>query len=130
MLDSVASWIIRGLRALVLVSMALTMTACGGRGGSSASTEEFAQGLVHFRKTCAICHGQNAEGTPRLGKNLNKNAFVASKTDEELVQFLKDGRPATHPDNERGVDMPPKGGNPAITDNDLRLIVVYLRTIQ
>ena len=80
--------------------------------------------------SCAVCHGQNAEGMPRLGKNLHNNAFVASQTDEALVQFLIEGRPATHPDNTRGVDMPPKGGNPALTNDNLQQIVVYLRSIQ
>ena len=45
-------------------------------------------------------------------------------------QFLIEGRPATHPDNSRGVDMPPKGGNPALTNENLQQIVVYLRSIQ
>ena len=118
-----------GLWLVLLVGVALLGTACGGGGGSSTS-EEAAQGLVQFRRTCAVCHGQNAEGMPRLGKNLHNNLFVASQTDEALVQFLIEGRPATHPDNTRGVDMPPKGGNPALTNENLQQIVVYLRSIQ
>ena len=118
-----------GLWLVLLVGVVLLGTACGGGGGSSAS-EEAAQGLVQFRRTCAVCHGQNAEGMPRLGKNLHNNPFVASQTDEALVQFLIEGRPATHPDNTRGVDMPPKGGNPALSNENLQQIVVYLRSIQ
>jgi disulfide bond formation protein DsbB len=118
-----------GLWLVFLAGVALLGTACGGGGGSSTS-EEAAQGLVQFRRTCAVCHGQNAEGMPRLGKNLHNNPFVASQTDEALVQFLIEGRPATHPDNTRGVDMPPKGGNPALTNENLQQIVVYLRSIQ
>lgn len=120
---------ISGLWFVLIGGVALFGAACGGGGGSSAS-EEAAQGLVQFRRTCAVCHGQNAEGMPRLGKNLHNNQFVASQTDEALVQFLIEGRPATHPDNTRGVDMPPKGGNPALTTEDLQQIVVYLRSIQ
>lgn len=118
-----------GLWLVLLGGVALLAVACG-RGGGSAGSEEAAQGLVQFRRTCAVCHGQNAEGMPRLGKNLHNNPFVASQTDDQLVQFLIEGRPATHPDNQRGVDMPPKGGNPALTEADLRQIVVYLRSIQ
>lgn len=118
-----------GMWLVLLAGVALLGTACGGGGGSTVS-EEAAQGLVQFRRTCAVCHGQNAEGMPRLGKNLHSNPFVASQTDDGLVQFLIEGRPATHPDNTRGVDMPPKGGNPALTNENLRQIVVYLRSIQ
>lgn len=121
--------VVAGLWLVLLAGAAILGTACGG-GGGSATTEEAAQGLVQFRRTCAVCHGQNAEGMPRLGKNLHNNAFVAGQTDEALVQFLIEGRPATHPDNTRGVDMPPKGGNPALTNENLQQIVVYLRSIQ
>ena len=38
------------------------------------------------------------------------------------------GRPAYHPDNTQGVDMPPKGGNPALTDDDLLAIIAFQRT--
>ena len=112
-----------------LASVLLLVAACGGGGGGEAVSEEVAQGHKLFKQTCATCHGPNGEGMPRLGKNLNDNQFTKSMSDAELVQFLKEGRPATHPDNTRGVDMPPKGGNPAITDEDLALIVAYLRTI-
>lgn len=113
--------------ALVLVAtVALVAGACGGGGGGGDAA---AQGQAEFRKTCATCHGPNAEGMPRLGKNLHDNEFVRSQSDTELVQFLKEGRSATHPDNDRGVDMPPKGGNPAITDEQLTLIVAYMRSI-
>lgn len=116
------------LAALALVAVAaLLATACGGGGGEGG--DPAAAGLAEFRKTCATCHGPNAEGMPRLGKNLNDNEFVRGKSDAELVEFLKEGRPATHPDNDRGVDMPPKGGNPAVTDAQLQLIVTYMRSI-
>ena len=83
-----------------------------------------------FASTCSRCHGPNGEGMPRLGKELTANEFVQSKSDAELVQFLKEGRPTSHPDNTRGVDMPPKGGNPAITDAQLASIVTYMRSLQ
>ena len=107
---------------------ALLTAACGGGAGGSA--EEIAQGQHEFRKTCATCHGQNAEGMPRLGKALHDNEFVQSNSDAELIEFLKVGRPTSHPDNTRGVDMPPKGGNPALTEEQMRLIVRYMRSLQ
>ena len=113
--------------ALVAVLVVLTAACGGGEGGGGG--DSVAAGRAEFGKTCATCHGPSGEGMPRLGKNLNDNEFVRNKSDAELIQFLKEGRPATHPDNDRGVDMPPKGGNPAVTDEQLQLIVVFMRSI-
>ena len=79
---------------------------------------------------CFTCHGPDAEGIEGLGKDLNNNEFVQSLTDPELIAFLEVGRPASDPANEAGVDMPPKGGNPALSDQDLQDIVAFLRTLQ
>lgn len=82
-----------------------------------------------YNANCALCHGQGGAGKPALGKDLRANEFVAGMTDEEVVAFLKEGRRANHPLNERGVDMPPKGGNPGLSDEDLRQVVAYLRSL-
>ena len=120
------------MAALLLVTVLATVACGGGDGGAGAapSAEQVAAGHEQFKKTCGTCHGPNGEGMPKLGKNLNANAFVQDTSDADLVTFLKEGRPATHPDNTRGVDMPPKGGNPMLTDADLGLIVAYMRSLQ
>ena len=82
-----------------------------------------------YLKTCIACHGPEGKGVPNLGKDLTTSEFVDSKTDAELVAFLKTGRPSTDPLNTTKVDMPPKGGNPALTDADLLNIVAFLRSI-
>lgn len=110
-----------------LLVLAVGLTACGG---SSGPPEEVAQGMELFRGTCATCHGQDARGMPKLGKDLHNNEFTKGKTTEELATFFKEGRLASHPDNEAKVDMPPKGGNPLFTDEDLRLIAVYVQSLQ
>ncbi len=76
---------------------------------------------------CALCHGADGQGKPALGKELRDNEFVAGLTDEELVQFLVVGRRADDPLNSKGVDMPPRGGNPGLTDGDLLAIVTFMR---
>ena len=35
----------------------------------------------------------------------------------------------SHPDNTSGVEMPPKGGNPGLTDEQLTDIIAYIRTL-
>ncbi|MGH9464959.1 MAG: c-type cytochrome [Thermoanaerobaculia bacterium] len=110
------------------LAVAALALACAPGGGAPASAD-LELGLALFRGTCAACHGANGEGMPRLGKDLRAGAFVRGRSDAQLVEFLKEGRPATHPDNLTRVDMPPRGGNPALTDEDLAAIVVYLRSL-
>lgn len=100
-----------------------------GDDGEVASAGDPAEGKENF-KVCAGCHGPDGEGIANLGKNLHNNAFLADMTDEEAVAFLKVGRPATDPLNTTGVDMPPKGGNPALDEEDLYDIVAYVRTLK
>ena len=115
-----------------LAALALALVAaCGGGGGGGGDSRStaVAQGHDEFRKVCSTCHGPNAEGMPRLGKDLHGNEFVAGLDDAELLEFLKVGRSAGDPLNERGVDMPPKGGNPALTDEQMTLIIAYMRSL-
>ncbi len=122
---------------LVLLIAALTLAACGG-GGSSASTTsqkpaapkgDATKGKTVFEGTCVSCHGPDAKGLPGLGKDLTTSAFVTDQTDEQLLKFVKTGRPATDPANTTKVDMPPKGGNPALTDADIENVIAFVRSI-
>ena len=118
----------RTLFALLLVAGAsYFLTGCGESAKPSAAVAS--KGRDHYLATCALCHGAEGEGKARLGKALQDNSFVESLSDEELVEFLEEGRPAWDPANERGIDMPPKGGNPDLTDENLMEIAAYLRTL-
>lgn len=86
-------------------------------------------GQASFAQTCSACHGPTGEGLPNLGKNLVTSEFVAGQTDDQLLAFLKVGRPTSDPLNTTGIDMPPKGGNPALNDKDLENIVAFMRSI-
>jgi disulfide bond formation protein DsbB len=124
--------------ALLLISLALA--ACGGTPEPTAEATseptlepepagDADNGAELFVGTCSSCHGAEATGIPGLGKDLTTSEWVGQQTDAQLVEFLATGRPATHELNTTGVDMPPKGGNPALTDQDLTDIVAYLRSI-
>jgi len=78
---------------------------------------------------CAACHGPDGKGVPNLGKNLVDSEFVDSLSDDELVDFIKVGRPIWDPLNTTGIDMPPKGGNPALSDDEILAIVAYIRSL-
>ncbi len=115
--------------ALLLI-LALGLSACGGsaeeapvsKGDSAAGKELFI--------TCAACHGPVGEGVEGLGKDMTTSEFIAGKTDDELIAFIKVGRDPSDPANTTGIAMLPKGGNPALSDDDLYDIVAYMRTLQ
>ena len=96
----------------------------GGGGGDPVAGEATYQG------TCSACHAPDATGITGLGLPLASSEFVQSMTDDELVVFIAVGRDAGDPDNTTGVGMPPKGGNPSLTDEDLLSVVAWLRTLQ
>lgn len=118
-----------GLALLAFVSFVLfAAVGCGG-GGPTNADPQVQRGKAIFGRICATCHGQDAKGLPKLGKSLIGNEFTASQSDAELVEFLKIGRRADHPLNVTGVDMPPKGGDPSLSEEDLKAVVAYIRTL-
>lgn len=86
-------------------------------------------GTSTFAGACSACHGIDALGMPNLGKDLVNSEFVHGLSDADLLTFIKTGRPIWDPANTTGIDMPPKGGNPALTDEQLLAIIAYLRTL-
>lgn len=114
---------------LSMLAISVSLTACGGGGSPAPSTAAVEQGKEIYGRICSTCHGQDARGMPALGKGLRANAFIESLSDSELVDFLKAGRSAGDPLNETGIDMPPRGGDPSITDEELGAIVAFLRTL-
>lgn len=50
-------------------------------------------GKASFSGNCAPCHADN--GTGGIGPNLHDNSFVQSKSDEEIVDFIQNGRRGT-----------------------------------
>ncbi len=127
--------------ALFLIS-AISLTACGGGGAERVSEEgssgqaqsssaqgDPTEGKEMFVQSCSACHGPEGKGVEGLGTNMTASEFIAGKSDAELIEFIKQGRDPGDPLNTTGVAMPPKGGNPALSDEDLQDIVAYIRAI-
>lgn len=117
------------------VAFLTVLTACGGSPSSETSTTVLpgsgdpVRGLIVFNGTCVACHGPGGIGVAGLGKPLTTSTFAAGLTDAELLAFLDVGRPADDPLNTTGIVMPPRGGNPALTDADLMDVIAFVRTI-
>jgi disulfide bond formation protein DsbB len=135
-----------------LVGALLLGTACAGGGGApaaaptkpaagaaapakpaagqAAAAGNVAQGRTLFQQSCMSCHGPEAKGLPGLGKDMTTSEFIKGQTDAQLLEFIKKGRPVSDPANTTKVDMPPKGGNPALTDAQLNDIIAFMRSLQ
>jgi disulfide bond formation protein DsbB len=120
------------LTAILFLITLMILSACGGgseRAASTPSSGEPQDGQALFVSNCSTCHGPTGDGITGLGKPLTTSEFVGGLSDEELIGFIKVGRPAGDPQNTSGVAMPPKGGNPSLTDEQLQAIVGYIRSI-
>lgn len=136
----------RSLFTLFVAMLLLAvLAACGGGDKDKAKTSsapaatvapqivgDAAAGEAVYMSICVACHGPDARGLPNLGKSMHPDdsQFITSKTDTELVEFIKVGRTPDDPLNTTGVGMPAKGGNPAITEQQLYDVVAWMRTLE
>lgn len=95
--------------------------------GLAFDIDSFERGKATLSTTCVACHMPDGGAKPGLGKDMIHSTFTAGLDDDGLVAFLKVGRDAGDPLNTTGVGMPAKGGNPALTDDDLRDLVTFIR---
>lgn len=93
-------------------------------GATGVSQQTIVSGRNTFLRTCASCHGADAKGMPNNGKDLTASEFVRTQTDEQLFQYVLDGREVPG-----GVSMPPRGGFPPdlLTDDQIRDVIAYIR---
>jgi disulfide bond formation protein DsbB len=118
----------------LMMVLALFITSCGGdeaeEPAEPVSTGDATAGEPLFNSTCSACHGPDAKGMPNLGKDLTTSEFLKERSDAEMLDFVLIGRTAGDPLNDTGVDMPPRGGNPALSNDDIYDIIAYLRTLE
>jgi disulfide bond formation protein DsbB len=119
---------------------------CGGNEQSNSSTAssaaakeqaaptlaagDAAKGTTLYTQYCSACHGPDAKGLKGIGKDLTHNEFIEGMTDEQFLEYVKTGRAVDDPRNTTGIPMPPKGGNPALKDQEIMDIIAYIRGLQ
>lgn len=90
-----------------------------------ASTAAAAQdsGRALYVQHCLTCHGADGAGLMPGVPELTDPAGVLAKADTLLLRSLLDGvqRPGAP------LAMPPRGGNPALTPQDLQAVLAFLR---
>lgn len=77
-----------------------------------------------YSQTCVACHSANGEGAFEGVPNLMIASGRLSKPDEILLANMINGfQSAGSP-----MAMPPRGGNPDLTDQDMAHVLAFLRT--
>lgn len=76
-----------------------------------------------YNQTCAACHGADGTGALPGTPNFTAPNGPLSKTDEVLITHITEGFKSPG----SPMAMPAKGGNPALTGEDIRAVLAYLR---
>ncbi|MGE3461045.1 MAG: cytochrome c [Pseudomonadales bacterium] len=93
-------------------------------GNGAAHADAVAQGTAIYNQTCIACHGANGKSPIPGIPSLNDPKGPLNKSDDVLFRSIRDGmqRPGA------AMTMPAKGGNPAISDQDIEAVIRYLRS--
>ena len=89
-------------------------------------TGDAAKGKTLFKNFCASCHGPNGEGytVAGPGPGIGLAGFLGQASDDFIFQTLKHGRSGTAMRGFMGAE-----GNANLTEQDLKDIIVYMRTL-
>ncbi len=109
--------VIAVLGMFVLVAAAREpLAACSLPGNPQA-------GKAVYEETCIACHGKNGRGAIPGVPNMTATGGSLSKPDDVLIANITNGfRSGKAP-----LSMPPLGGNPDLTDDDVVNVLGYMR---
>jgi len=88
------------------------------------------RGAGAYMSSCAGCHGAQARGVANIAPALRDTPFMGRVSHEGLFAVAVLGRAANDPESQTGRPMPPRGGNPFLSDADAHNIVAYLMELQ
>ncbi len=87
------------------------------------AADDVRRGETVYNGTCIACHGADGSGALPSVPDFKDKAGVLAKTDTHLLRSLLDG--VERPD--APISMPPKGGDPALTEDDMKAVLAYIR---
>lgn len=76
-----------------------------------------------YGETCVACHGPGGTGNVPGAPDFTRSGGVFAKPDGELVRNMMSGFQSPG----SPMAMPPKGGNPALNETDIRAVLAYMR---
>jgi cytochrome c5 len=77
-----------------------------------------------YAQTCIACHGANGKGSIPGVSDFTKADGPLAKSDDTLFASIRDGLVTPG----KPLSMPPKGGNPSLTDDEIQAVLDYLRS--
>jgi disulfide bond formation protein DsbB len=102
-------------------------TSGSGASGATALPGDPNRGAALYAQNCATCHGASLEGG--IGAVLNPIDHlpgVSNPLDPTfLIYVITNGR-QPQPGDPKSIAMPPKGGNPNLTDQDIKDLAAYI----
>lgn len=101
--------------AVVAESVVLMADATGSTNSLS--------GEAIYGQSCIACHGGNGKGTIPGAPDFTKKNGVLSQPDDVIMQHIIDGFQSPG----SPMAMPPKGGNSALTEPDIRAVLEYVK---
>ena len=128
----------KSLNVLAIAALALFLTACGDKNQATPAASapapavaaapaaeaptpvaENAVGKSTFNKTCALCHASGAAGAPKTGDKADWGPRIAQGKDVLYKHALEGFNGA------KGA-MPARGGNTALSDDEVKAAVDYM----
>jgi len=106
----------RSIPALLAALVSMTAFA-------DATSTDVAAGKAVYSQTCIACHGANGKGAIPGVQDLTGSDGPLAKSEEELINSITNGFQSPG----APLAMPPKGGNPALTPDDIKAVIGYVR---
>jgi mono/diheme cytochrome c family protein len=110
---------IRTVSAAIITTF--TLTGCEGISPNSTVPQEFKVGQAAFHKSCANCHGPDADGSKKRGPGLIQEVYFEKNFGDKKIErtILKGSSSGAMPSQENRV-----------TKSQVPKIVKYLRYLQ
>ncbi len=103
-----------------IIALLFVTAACSDKAETDEpSVAVVSEGQKIWQKNCAVCHQQGLAGAPPIGNKALWSGRIAQGMDV-LFEHAKNGY-----SGETG-EMPARGGNAQLSDQDLELAVIYM----
>lgn len=112
-----ASLVVFAILSVTFPLAAISSSAHGGgkAQGYKVTPAMLTQGKAVYEKNCAACHGTGVAGAPKFGDKAAWKKHIAAGLGH-MAEVAIRGEGA----------MPPRGGNPKLSDAEIRAAVAYI----